>query len=155
MGGPDDELVDWFRHEHRSIRGVERALWRLHDQLDGGLTAGQSSSSDTWVAFSLKYEFKDGVLSEIAVFRETALGGEWVDRHTGLVEARDAIGEALDFLSENISEAWRSQYRDAELVIRAKRLLRGAATALSIAVDRCVELLIEATAEGSSPEVRR
>lgn len=46
----------WFLQHHEKALGTVRRLWTTVGQLDGGLTAGQSTDNRVLVAFALKYE---------------------------------------------------------------------------------------------------
>lgn len=140
------ELTDparWWQLHVDELDEARARLWRLAGQLDGGLTAGQATSSwEVRVAFSLKYELKDGLVDELEWF----LSGPLADPRAGNLGAvaRSRLIELIAHLVANGMDVARRTYRESDEVTLTLRLVRHAAEALDALATHTREAVLTA-----------
>lgn len=134
--GIDQPARDWAAANLASLWAVGRRARVASAQLDGALTAGQSSSGDTRIGFSLKYEVKDGLLEEIAELVVTAQkSGATAGAIAGI--ARTAW-DAHNLISNNLRSITAASYGESQVAEKARFALRHLADAID---DLILDLL--------------
>lgn len=124
-----NDLARWWQLHAGDLDAVRARLWQLTGQLDGGLTAGQATSSwDVKVAFALKYEIKDGLLDQLEQF----FHGPLADERAGPDgrAARESLIVLIAHLATNGIDVARRSYGDSGEVSQTLRMVRGAAKTL-------------------------
>jgi hypothetical protein len=138
-----NDLARWWQLHVDELDAVRARLWQLAGQLDGGLTAGQATSSwDVRIAFALKYELKDGLLDQLEGF----LHGPLADQRAGPdgLVARDRLIELIAHLAANGMHLSRRTYGDSSEVTRTLRMVRGCADALETLATRTRDAVLTA-----------
>lgn len=144
-----DSELEWFTGAHADLSRIVRRLWEVHDQLDGGLTAGQATGEHVFVAFCLKYELRAGLVRELTEFERTRLSGSDLatERLTSVAGRLSATREHLYTRADRTAHA---RYGDIALVKETQQAVRVAAAELQALLDDCVSALVDRSVGGRS-----
>ncbi|MCC6226245.1 MAG: hypothetical protein IT195_07555 [Microthrixaceae bacterium] len=127
--GTDQTAREWATANLELLWKMSRWTRVASAQLDGALTAGQSTSGgDTRVGFSLKYEVKDGLLDELV---DLIVAAQENGASTGPVaDVARVTWDAHHLISNNLRLAVRAQYQDSGMTEKARFALRDVADAI-------------------------
>jgi len=126
--GTDQTAREWAEANLDRLWKMSRWTRVASAQLDGALTAGQSTSGDTRVGFSLKYEVKEGLLDELV---DLVVAAQENGATTGPVaEVARVTWDAHNLISNNLRYAVRAQYRESTMTEKARFALRDVADAI-------------------------
>lgn len=124
----DDATRAWAAAHLSELWRASRRTREASAQLDGALTAGQSSSPDTRVGFSLKYEVGDGLLDELTDLVVAAQDGGPISDPVS--EVGRVAWDAHNLISNDLRAITSASYRASRDVERVRFALRDLADAI-------------------------
>ncbi|MCE7882640.1 MAG: hypothetical protein DYH08_02045 [Actinobacteria bacterium ATB1] len=131
----------WFLQHHEEALGTVRRLWKTVGQLDGGLTAGQSTDDRVLVAFALKYEAQGGLVAELGDLQD-CLGEDWLEASPRLRSLDAKLASLKDFVEEHLWEIVHARYAEPEFAVDALMRFRATAEELQSIIDDCTAGLV-------------
>ena len=115
----DHDHLGWV-HEHLDlIWRVSRRAREASAQLDGALTAGQSSAPDTNIGMCLKYEVKAGLLDELEELLVAVRPGGLAVA-PGFEQLADRLWNAHHLITANFRAISRASYAESKVVEQAR-----------------------------------
>lgn len=141
--GTGKDRVERVREHLEVIWRASRRCREASAQLDGALTAGQSSRPDTRVGMSLKYEVGAGLLGDLEEAL-VALRPGGIATTPGLEPLAETLWNAHHLITTNLHTIRWATYADSAIVEQARFALRDVA-------DAADTLLVAALAQASRP----